>query len=114
MSGIFEPPRRLLARIPGLELAEMRHRGARALCCGTSAWLRCGATNKAIQLARLGEAVDTGSATLATACPKCVVHLRCAQADLPAGPRKTLRLLDITELLARSLVPSDHPEVNHD
>ena len=103
MSGVVDPPRRLLARIPGLELAEMRHHGAKALCCGTSAWVRCGATNKAIQLARLDEAVATGSATLATACPKCVIHLRCAQADLPAGPQD-LRLVDITELLARSLV----------
>jgi Fe-S oxidoreductase len=105
MSGVVDAPRRLLSRIPGLELAEMRHHGAKALCCGTSAWVRCGATNKAIQLARLGEAADTGSETLATACPKCVIHLRCAQADLPAGPRKDLRLLDITELLARSIAP---------
>jgi Fe-S oxidoreductase len=105
MSGVVAAPRRLLARIPGLELAEMRHHGSKALCCGTSAWMRCGPTNKAIQLARLGEAAATGSATLATACPKCAIHLRCAQADLPAGPRRDLRLLDITELLARSLAP---------
>jgi Fe-S oxidoreductase len=105
MSGIFEPPRVLLGRIPGLQLAEMRHRGAGALCCGTSAWVRCGATNKAIQLARLGEAAATGAATLATACPKCVIHLRCAQADLPAGPRKNLQLVDVAELLAQSLAP---------
>jgi Fe-S oxidoreductase len=106
LSGVVDAPRRLLARIPGLELTEMRHRGMKALCCGTSAWVRCGATNKAIQLARLGEAVATGSATLATACPKCVIHLRCAQADLPAGPLKQLALADITELLAQSIAPS--------
>ncbi len=105
MAGIVDAPRRLLGRVPGLELAEMRRHGARGLCCGTSAWVRCGATNKAIQLERLGEAAATGAATLATACPKCVIHLRCAQADLPAGPRRALRLVDITELLARSLAP---------
>jgi len=103
MSGIYDPPRALLARVPGLEVAEMRHRGAKALCCGTSAWVRCSATNKAIQLARLDEAVATGADTLATACPKCVIHLRCAQADLPAGPRKNLRLVDVAELLAHSI-----------
>ncbi|MHB8835352.1 MAG: (Fe-S)-binding protein [Candidatus Methylomirabilia bacterium] len=107
MSGVIDAPRRLLSRIPGLELAEMRHHGAKALCCGTSAWVRCGATNKAIQLARLGEAVATDSAALATACPKCVIHLRCAQADLPAGPIKSLALADITEILAQSLTPED-------
>jgi len=105
MSGVVDAPRRLLARIPELELTEMRHRGMKALCCGTSAWVRCGATNKAIQLERLDEAAATGSATLATACPKCVIHLRCAQADLPAGPLKQLALADITELLAQSIAP---------
>ncbi len=105
MSGVVDAPRRLLARIPDLELSEMRHHGRKALCCGTSAWVRCGATNKAIHLARLDEAAATGSDTLVTACPKCVIHLRCAQADLPAGPRQDLRLLDITELLVRSLAP---------
>lgn len=105
MSGIIDPPRALLARIPGLELVEMRHRGMKALCCGTSAWVRCGATNKAIQLARLDEATATGADTLATACPKCVIHLRCAQADLPAGPLHNLQLVDVAELLARSLAP---------
>jgi Fe-S oxidoreductase len=105
MSGIVDPPRRLLARIPGLELAEMRHRGVKSLCCGTAAWVRCGATNKAIQLARLAEAVETGAATLATACPKCVIHLRCAQADLPHSPLKSMALADITELLAQSIAP---------
>lgn len=105
MSGVIDAPRRLLARVPGLDLAEMRHHGNKALCCGTSAWVRCGATNKAIQLERLGEAAATGSGVIATACPKCAIHLRCAQADLPAGPRKDLRLLDITELLASSIAP---------
>lgn len=104
MSGVIDPPRRLLALVPELELAEMRHHGAGALCCGTSAWVRCGATNKAIQLARLDEAAGTGSTVLATACPKCVIHLRCAQADLPAGPLKNLKLIDVVELLAQSLV----------
>jgi Fe-S oxidoreductase len=103
MSGIFEAPRTLLARVPGLELVEMRHRGPKALCCGTSTWVRCGATNKAIQLARLDEAAATGAGTLATACPKCVIHLRCAQADLPAGPRRNVKLLDVAEILAQSL-----------
>jgi Fe-S oxidoreductase len=107
MAGVIDAPRRLLARIPGLELAEMRHHGKKALCCGTSAWVRCGAANKAIQIERLGEAATTGSTVLATACPKCVIHLRCAQADLPAGPMKTLALADITEILAKSLAPQD-------
>ncbi len=111
MSGVVDPPRRLLAAVPGLELVEMPRRGARALCCGTSAWVRCGAVNKRIQAERLGEAAATGAATLATACPKSLIHLRCAQPDLPAGaPGRDLALVDVAELLARSLV-EDRPEV---
>ena len=56
---------------------------------------------------RLAEARKTGASVLVTACPKCVIHLRCAQADLPAGPLKYLALADITEIFAKSLTPED-------
>jgi Fe-S oxidoreductase len=37
--------------------------------------------NKQIQLERLAEAQDTGASILVTACPKCRIHLTCAQYD---------------------------------
>jgi Fe-S oxidoreductase len=115
LSGVIAAPRRLLARVPGLRFVEMRRSGARALCCGTSAWLRCGAVNRTIQGERLREAADTGSDTLLSACPKCLIHLRCAQADLQADPQGApqgatdprLRLEDITALLARAIAPEE-------
>jgi Fe-S oxidoreductase len=73
--------RELLRSIPGVELVEMPRNRANALCCGSSEWVSCVLCNKQIQLERLAEAQDTGASILVTACPKCRIHLTCAQYD---------------------------------
>jgi len=78
-SGIYEAPRDLLKSIPDVNLMEMGRNRANALCCGTSAWMECANCSRAIRLERLQEALDTGSNTLVTACPKCQIHFTCAQ-----------------------------------
>ncbi|MCX5801412.1 MAG: (Fe-S)-binding protein [Candidatus Eisenbacteria bacterium] len=81
MMGRTEEMRELLALIPGVELIEMPRNRANAVCCGSSAWITCTLCNKQIQLDRLAEAKETGASTLITACPKCRIHLTCAQYD---------------------------------
>jgi len=78
-SGLYDPPRELLTDVAGVELVEMAHHGARAICCGNTAWLNCNAGTQRFQAARLAEAAATGSARLITACPGCFIHLRCAR-----------------------------------
>ncbi len=89
---ILDPPRAVLAATGGVELVEMPHSGVRSLCCGTSLWMNCGEVSKKIQLERLDEASGMDADYLLTACPKCQIHLRCAQreADLPAYSRVPL------------------------
>lgn len=81
LAGIYEPPRQLLRLVPGTQLMEMQRNRENALCCGTSAWMECSSCSKAMQIERLREASQTGAHTLITACPKCQIHLTCAQAD---------------------------------
>jgi heterodisulfide reductase subunit D len=78
-SGLYEPPRDLLKMIPDSQLTEMGRNRENALCCGTSAWMECSNCSKAMRIERLNEAVQTGAHTLITACPKCHIHLTCAQ-----------------------------------
>jgi len=77
---IYDAPRATLDAL-GLELVEMEHNRQAALCCGTSCWTACGATNKAMQNNRLREAQATGAELLVTACAKCQIHFQCAMAD---------------------------------
>ncbi len=79
--GVFDAPRRVLGAIPGLELVEMERSGADAACCGTAGFMHCDAASRSLQTERLAEAVATGAATLLTACPKCLIHLTCAQVE---------------------------------
>jgi heterodisulfide reductase subunit D len=81
MMGRTEGMRELLRAIPGVELVEMPRNRANAVCCGSSEWVSCMLCNKQIQLERLAEAQDTGASILVTACPKCRIHLTCAQYD---------------------------------
>ncbi len=78
-SGLYEPPRDLLKMIPDNRLTEMGRNRENALCCGTSAWMECSNCSKAMRIERLNEALQTGAHTLITACPKCQIHLTCAQ-----------------------------------
>ncbi len=78
--GIYEPPRKLLNAIPGVELKEMEHNRENALCCGGVLSLLENPDGAAVNIGRvrLEEAVETGAAALIAACPCCEVQFRVA------------------------------------
>lgn len=78
---LFDKPRQLLTMVPGTKLVEMERTRENALCCGTSAWMECSRCSKVIQIERLTEAKQTKADKLITACPKCQIHLTCAQSN---------------------------------
>ena len=99
--GKYDEPRAALAAVPGLEVREMpRHRSGATCCAGN--WLACNQATKRIQTDLLRAAADTGSVSLVTACPKCMVHLKCAQSgDDPAVP--DLEIRDLADIVAGAL-----------
>jgi Fe-S oxidoreductase len=103
--GVYDAPRTVLRSLPGVELVEMENHGPEAICCGVSSWVSCGATARAIQVARLREARETGADVLVTACPKCRIHFRCAlRGRLPCDRDEVeLAVEDLTSLVARAL-----------
>lgn len=99
MQGIYDFPRQLLQMVPETKLLEMERNRENALCCGTSAWMECSNCSKAMQLERLNEAIETGANTLITACPKCQIHLTCAQ----SGTDLDLKVEDLYTYLIKQL-----------
>jgi Fe-S oxidoreductase len=72
--GCYEPPRRLLKKIPGLELVEFHRRREYSFCCGGGgAVYEAGHTDfiKSTALHRMEEAKDVGADMVVTACPNC-------------------------------------------
>ena len=100
LAGIYEAPRQLLGLLPEIKLVEMERNRENALCCGTSAWMECSGHSKAIQTERMQEAIQTGAQTLITACPKCRIHLACAQ----SGTDINLKMADLYTYLNQRLI----------
>lgn len=100
-AGMYEVPRRLIDRIPGIERVEMLHAGEEAFCCGGGGDLEM--TNPGLSAGiarrRLQEVVETKATSLLSACQQCKRTL------LGASRKEKLKLkvLDVTELVWRAL-----------
>ncbi len=104
-NDIYEPQRKLLAAVPGVQLDEMPRHGCDSFCCGAGGgrmWME-ETLGERINYDRVQEALDTGADTLASACPFCMIML----GDGITGMEKSddIRLVDVAELLAESLAP---------
>ncbi len=106
-SRIFKQPRGILDSIKGLEVVEMTDNREKALCCGANPWAYCGLVNKQIQKERLAQAKATGADILVTGCPKCQIHLTCAQKNFEDGDVCRIEIQDLFHLAAQSLSPQE-------
>ncbi|MBI2460591.1 MAG: (Fe-S)-binding protein [Candidatus Rokubacteria bacterium] len=99
--GLYDPPRRLLAAIPGVTVVEMSSSREDALCCGGGGgrmWLETEAGERFGDL-RVRQAEEAGAEVLATSCPFCVLCLE----DSAKGLDGRLRVLDLSELACQAL-----------
>ncbi len=100
-NGIYEPPRNILKKIPGLKFVEMERIKEYAYCCGAGAGVKSAFPEFALQTAkiRIEEAEDTGADTLVSACPFCSTNLQDGIEESGAN----LKYYDISELILMSL-----------
>jgi Fe-S oxidoreductase len=107
-NGVIEQPREVLGTIPGLELREMERRGRDTFCCGAGGgrmWME-ETRGTRINETRTAEALATGASTVATECPFCMTMLKDGLEAAQAESGGTVRAIDIAELLAESLAPT--------
>jgi Fe-S oxidoreductase len=100
--GIYDPPRKLLAAIPGLTLVEMASAREDALCCGGGGgrmWLETHTGERFGDL-RIREAEQAGAEWLVTSCPFCVL---CLEDSVKVLGAERIKVVDLTELAARAL-----------
>ncbi|MFH1278181.1 MAG: (Fe-S)-binding protein [Candidatus Eisenbacteria bacterium] len=111
---VLDEPREVLRSLPGVQLREMELSGLRSRCCGTAGFQHCDAESRLLQAMRLADARATGAGTLVTACPKCMIHFQCAQAEDErraslggtAPMRKRMQTEDLTVLIDGALMRS--------
>ncbi|HEY3236016.1 MAG TPA: (Fe-S)-binding protein, partial [Polyangiaceae bacterium] len=101
-NGIYDPPRELLKRIPGVEVVEVPHwNRARGLCCGAGGaqmWMEEQNQDR-VNVKRTLQLIDTGAKTLASACPFCMTMIT---DGIKAHGRDDIQNQDVVELLAAS------------
>ncbi|MDP2953891.1 MAG: (Fe-S)-binding protein [Chloroflexota bacterium] len=103
-SGVYDPPRRVLAAVPGVRFVEIDQSREKAYCCGGGGDLEISDADLAGAIAggTLGRIQKTGAELLVTACPQCKrMFLRAAEKS-QAG----LEVLDISELTLRLMETS--------
>lgn len=100
--GLYDAPREVLKRIPGVEFREMERVREWAWCCGAGGGVRTAFPEEVATWAarlRLEEARDSGADTLVTCCPFCELNLGEAARGGDAG----IRVVDILELVAEAV-----------
>lgn len=97
----FEAPRSIIRALPGIDLVEMRHNRASCLCCGGGGNLEMidSGLSSEIAKAKIDEVLDTGAATVVTACQQCVRTM----ATYVRRNKIKLEVMDIVQLVQRAL-----------
>jgi glycolate oxidase len=100
--NIFEPPRDLLKKIPGVTLVEFKNNRLLAKCCGGGGGLKAFNTELSGEIAyqRILEALEVGADTVVSACPACKANLQLASARLRKEKKGRIKVMDLTELVA--------------
>lgn len=99
---VYDPPRQVLAAIPGLTLVEIEPHREDGLCCGGGGGRMLMETPSGERFSdlRLQQAVATGAEVLATACPFCIA---CLEDSLKAQRLTEIVVMDIAEIAAQAL-----------
>ncbi len=95
--GVYDPPRRILKSIPGIEFIEMIRFKENAFCCGFGGGVK-EAFNEFSQWTaskRIEEAEEIGAEILVTSCPYCEMQFE----EVVERRGLNLKILDILELI---------------
>ena len=98
-NGIYDEPRDVLKKIPGLELNELVESRSDSLCCGGGGgrvWMETQKGERFSDL-RIEQAIGVGAEVLATSCPYCITMLE--DSRLTMGASEKIEVKDITEII---------------
>jgi Fe-S oxidoreductase len=98
-NGIFDEPREVLKKIPGLELIEMPDSREDSLCCGGGGgrvWMETPKGERFSDL-RIEQALGVGAEVLVTCCPYCITMFE--DSRLTMGVSEAIEIKDITEII---------------
>ena len=102
-NGIFDEPREVLKKVPGLELNEMPESRVDSLCCGGGGgrvWMETQKGERFGDL-RIEQAIGVGAELLVTSCPYCITMFE--DSRITMGVDEKIEIKDITEIIQEVL-----------
>ena len=102
-NGIYDEPREVLKKVPGLELKELPDARVDSLCCGGGGgrvWMETVKGERFGDL-RVEQAIAVGAEVLVTACPYCITMFE--DSRITIGATEKIEIKDITEIVQESL-----------
>jgi len=102
-NGIYQAPRDILERVPGVKTVEMEHNRERGLCCGAGgghAWMDENSPRK-VNFMRTEEAVQVKADVIGSACPFCLQMFEDGIRGVHA--EESLAVQDLVEIVAKAL-----------
>lgn len=102
---IFEEPRSILKRIPGVEFVEMEKNRLDARCCGGGGGMQAYNPEMAVDMAalRVRDALEVGAEIIVSGCSACKDNLRKGARAIPREERGKVKVMDITEMVINAM-----------
>jgi Fe-S oxidoreductase len=98
-NAIYDEPRGILKKIPGLEFTELPESRSDSLCCGGGGgrvWMETQKGERFCDL-RVEQSMEVGADVLATTCPYCITMLEDSRVTM--GVDEKIEVKDITEIV---------------
>jgi glycolate oxidase len=102
---MFDEPRNILKKIPGLEYVEMARNGLKARCCGGGGGVLANNPEMAVDMAaeRVRDALAVGAEIIVSGCAACKDNLKKGAKAIPKQERGKIKILDMTEIVAGAM-----------
>ena len=103
-NGIYDEPREVLKKVPGLDLIEMPESRDDSLCCGGGGgriWMETPKGERFSDL-RLEQAIAVGAEVLVTSCPYCITNFEDSRLNHGCMPID-IEIKDITEIIQEAI-----------
>ena len=100
-NGIYDEPRDVLHRVPGLKLTEMADNRQDSLCCGGGGgriWMDTPKGERFSDL-RVEQATDVNAEVMVTSCPYCITMFEDSRLSLKDS--EAIEIMDITEIIEK-------------
>jgi Fe-S oxidoreductase len=102
-SGMYDEPRQILQKLPGVELVEMWNAREYSLCCGGGAGRLWQETKKGERFSdlRVDQAAEVEAGVLAASCPYCLINFE--DSVLATVKGDSLKVMDVNELVEEAI-----------